>query len=48
MPKLAVLLPKVLGRVVVNSIGTLPVTDLKRAPFPNEYFCFDGEKLTLS
>ena len=47
-PKLAVLLPNVLGRWVVNSHLVAPVIDLKRDPFPNEYFCFDGEKLTLS
>ena len=47
-PKLGDLLPKVPGNWWLNSQLVGPDIDLKRDPLENEYFCFVGEKFTLS
>ena len=48
MPKLGDLRPNVVGRWWLNSTLVAPEIDLNRDPLEKEYFCFDGEKLTLS
>ncbi len=47
-PKLGDRRPKVDGNWWLNSTFVAPEMDLNRCPFEKEYFCFDGEKLTLS